>query len=66
VFIGNLGFWELMVILAVALLVFGPQRLPDVGRALGQAFREIREAGRMLMLELDNGFDEDTSNDGTV
>jgi len=54
------------VILAVALLVFGPQRLPDVGRALGQAFREIREAGRMLMLELDNGFDEDTSNDGTV
>ncbi len=65
-FIGNLGFWELMVILAVALLVLGPQRLPEVGRALGQAFREMRGAGRMLMLELDNEFDEDTSNDGTV
>ncbi len=35
---------HLIVILAVALLVLGPKRLPDAGRALGQGLREFRSS----------------------
>lgn len=40
----DIGFQELILILAVALLVFGPRRLPELGRALGRAMREFRRA----------------------
>jgi TatA/E family protein of Tat protein translocase len=40
---GNIGLPELMVILAVALLVFGPKKLPEVGRSIGKALREFRK-----------------------
>ena len=39
----NLGPAEILVILVVALLVFGPQRLPEVGRQVGGAMRELRK-----------------------
>lgn len=38
----DVGFQELILILVVALLVFGPKRLPELGRALGRAMREFR------------------------
>ncbi|HAM40977.1 MAG TPA: twin-arginine translocase TatA/TatE family subunit [Candidatus Omnitrophica bacterium] len=41
---GNLGFSELLVILAVALLVVGPKRLPQLAQALGEAVRAFRDA----------------------
>ena len=41
---GNLGFQELLVILLVALFVVGPKRLPEIGRALGEAMRAFQEA----------------------
>jgi sec-independent protein translocase protein TatB len=40
----DIGFQELILILVVALLVFGPKNLPDLGRALGRAMREFRRA----------------------
>lgn len=40
----NLGFTELLFILAIALLVFGPKRLPEVGRALGKGITELKRA----------------------
>ncbi len=40
----DVGFQELILILVVALLVFGPTRLPELGRALGRAMREFRRA----------------------
>lgn len=43
---GDLGLPELVVILVIGLLVFGPSRLPDMGRSLGRALREFREAIR--------------------
>jgi TatA/E family protein of Tat protein translocase len=39
---GNIGFPELLIILAIALLIFGPKKLPEVGRSLGRAIREFR------------------------
>ncbi len=40
----RIGHWELLLILAVILLLFGPRRLPDIGRAFGKTIREFRHA----------------------
>lgn len=40
----DIGFQELILILVLALVVFGPTRLPELGRALGRAMREFRRA----------------------
>jgi Tat protein translocase TatB subunit len=39
---GNIGFPELLIILAIALLVFGPKKLPEISKSLGKAVREFR------------------------
>jgi len=44
----NLGFPEIMIILVVALLVFGPKKLPDLGRSLGNGIREFRKGTQGL------------------
>ena len=43
-FIGNIGPGELIIILIIALVVFGPGKLPEVGQALGKGIREFRRA----------------------
>jgi TatA/E family protein of Tat protein translocase len=45
---GSLGMPELLFILLLALLVFGPKRLPQVGRTLGRGLREFRRATNEL------------------
>lgn len=41
---GSLGIPELIVIFAVALIVFGPKRLPEIGRTLGKAMGQFKKA----------------------
>ena len=41
---GWLSPWELLILLAVVLLVFGPKRLPEMGRSLGKGMREFRNS----------------------
>src|SRR5215813_6811560 len=41
---GQLGFSEMFVIFIVALLVFGPKKLPELGKSLGKGIREFRKA----------------------
>src|SRR3990167_5319074 len=40
----DIGFQELLLIMVIALLVFGPKKLPELGRAIGRATREFRRA----------------------
>jgi sec-independent protein translocase protein TatA len=40
----NVGFPELIVLLIIALIVLGPKKLPDAGRALGNGMREFKES----------------------
>jgi Tat protein translocase TatB subunit len=51
----GLGMGELLVILAIALLVLGPSKLPDAAAALGKAIRQFRKATQDLndQLEVD-------------
>jgi sec-independent protein translocase protein TatA len=41
---GSLGMPELIVIFVVALIVFGPSKLPDLGKSLGEAIRGFKKA----------------------
>lgn len=41
---GPLGLPELLLIFAVILIVFGPRRIPEIGRTLGKALSEFRKA----------------------
>lgn len=54
----NLGPAEILVIMVVALLVFGPARLPEMGRQVGAAMRELRRMQANLRRELDDALDE--------
>lgn len=40
--LGGIGWPEIVVILIIALIVFGPKRLPEMGRSLGKGIREFR------------------------
>jgi sec-independent protein translocase protein TatA len=51
--VGNIGPLELILILVVALLVFGPKRLPEVGRSVGRGLREFRRASTELRDEFE-------------
>jgi len=48
----NLGFSEILVIFVVALIVFGPNKLPELGRSMGQAIREFRKATQSITEEV--------------
>lgn len=42
--LGNIGPLEILVVLIIALIVFGPKRLPELGSSLGRGIREFRGA----------------------
>ncbi len=47
----DIGLGELLFILILALLFFGPNKLPQIGRAIGKAVREFRDAYEKFMNE---------------
>ncbi len=50
----NLGFPELILIFVIALLVFGPKKLPELGKSLGKGLREFKKATE----DIKSNFDE--------
>lgn len=51
---GSLGFPEIAFILILALLLFGPRRLPEIGRTVGKSLAEFRKASNDLRRTLEN------------
>ena len=45
----DIGFPEIVLILVIALIVFGPKKLPEIGRTLGKTLREFKRASNELM-----------------
>ncbi len=54
----NIGATELVLILVIALIVFGPGKLPDVGRAVGRSIREFKRASRDFQEDLEKSASE--------
>jgi sec-independent protein translocase protein TatA len=44
----KIGMWEILLIVAVALIIFGPAKLPELGRSIGNGLKEFRKATREL------------------
>ena len=49
---GSVGIWEVILILAILLLVFGAKRLPEIGAALGKGIREFKGSMREIEGEI--------------
>lgn len=55
---GRFGISELVLILAIALIVFGPAKLPSIGKSIGQAIGEFKSHANQLTKEM-TGDDQD-------
>jgi sec-independent protein translocase protein TatA len=51
--IGPFGIWEILIILVIVLLIFGPKRLPEMAKGLGQSVRAFRKEMRDIKSDLD-------------
>lgn len=65
-FIGPLGGWEIIVILVIVLIIFGPSKLPQMGQALGKAIKEFKKAGKELRSDVTNLDDDDDDDEDVV
>ena len=57
-FAAMLGGWELVLILAIFLILFGSKKLPELARGLGQGIKEFKKAAREVTDEVKNAADE--------
>jgi sec-independent protein translocase protein TatA len=46
--LGSVGMPELLIIMIIALMVFGPKRLPELGKAVGQTINEFKKGANSL------------------
>ena len=53
-----MGFGEIILILAIALILFGPEDLPDIARTIGKVVFEVRKATHDLTSEFQNSMDK--------
>ena len=55
---GSIGMPELILIFVVALLVFGPKKLPDIGKSLGKGLAEFKRASDELKKTIENEIEQ--------
>jgi TatA/E family protein of Tat protein translocase len=55
---GNLGMPEIMMIMLLALLLFGPKKLPEIGKQVGKALGEFRRASNDLKRSIQDEVDK--------
>ena len=55
----SIGPMELILILTLALIIFGPSKLPEIGRTMGKAVREFRKVSSELTKDFTKGIEEE-------
>lgn len=60
--IGNIGIPGLILILVIALIVFGPSKLPEIGKAVGSSLKEFKNATKDIMSDDESGKNDKSSN----
>lgn len=55
----NIGIPGLILILTLALIIFGPKKLPEIGRAFGQTLKEFKKSTRELTDDVMGDIEED-------
>ncbi len=56
---GRIGPMELILILVIALVIFGPKKLPEIGKAVGEAIRQFRKTSEKVTDEIDKATSPD-------
>jgi len=58
---GMFGGWEIVLILAVVLILFGAKKLPELAKGLGQGIKEFKKATREVSDEIQSAMDDNPS-----
>ena len=58
--IGGFGMTELLVVLGIAILIFGAARIPDIAKSMGKAIKEFKKAGSEASDKLDAASKDDS------
>jgi TatA/E family protein of Tat protein translocase len=59
----QIGPLEILVVLVVALVVFGPSKLPEIGRQVGRGYREFRKFQQGFRDDIEGAFRDDDDDD---
>ena len=62
----QVGPLEILVVLVVALVVFGPSKLPELGRQVGRGYREFRKFQQGIQADIEGAFHDDDDDHGHV
>ncbi len=57
--VGPLGWSELLIILFIILIIFGPRKLPEVADALGRSIQKFKKASREVQDEIQTSIEDD-------
>jgi sec-independent protein translocase protein TatA len=63
---GNIGPWEILLLLLLALLLFGAKRLPEIGRSLGSGMREFKDSVSGVKRDMDPELPRASSDETTT
>ena len=61
IFAGMLGGWEIVLILAVVLILFGAKKLPELAKGLGSGIKEFKKATREVTEEISTAMDDNSA-----
>ncbi len=56
---GKIGAGELILILCIALVIFGPSKLPQIGKSVGEAINEFRKGATQAQKEINSLVEDD-------